>query len=648
MSVVLLVDDDEAFRALIAPLIARRGHVMLEARTAAEARGILTTSAVDLAVVDALLPDADGPAWLAGLAGGVTCGVIVVTAWWRELPLLGRQASEIGALRVVQKPVVPAFFAAQVEEILAAARPAADSDPELRKVLDRLAEGFRAALPGRIAELQEALERARSPGGDPEDAQRLAHKLRGTAGSYGLHRIGAAAGVVEDQLRDGAPSWPLVAGALREIEAVVRGEPHEPAESAAPPPHGARLLVVDDDTEFRAWVAGVARRHLVAVAGAAGERDAIELSRARAPDAALLDVHLGGDQDAFALARALRALPGCARMPVIFASVDGSAETRVRAAEAGATAFLEKPVAGDELALVIRQMVRETGPRSERAVVLGAATEARAALESFPVAVEAVRCPADLLPLARGAPPDLVVVDVGLGEREAVEACLLARTLPALRAVPVVAVGAGGAAAVRLFEVGADDVIPVGTDPRELRARLAVRLDRARQARERGDHDALTGLLRRQPFQEALAGRISEARRHGRSLALAMLDLDLFKRVNDTWGHLAGDRVLATLGGLLAARLRREDLRARWGGEELAVASPDADAEGLAAALARLLAELREVPFAADRGGVFRVTFSAGVAAFPADGDDVDALLGAADRRLYEAKRTGRDRIVSS
>jgi len=154
--------------------------------------------------------------------------------------------------------------------------------------------------------------------------------------------------------------------------------------------------------------------------------------------------------------------------------------------------------------------------------------------------------------------------------------------------------------------------------------------------------DSLTGLLLRGPVVDALQSKVADAQRRRSVLSVAILDLDGFKSVNDTFGHLAGDRVLVTLGRLLATRFRAEDVRGRWGGEEFLVAFPGEPCEVAEGLVLRVLRELRETRFAGDQGEAFHITFSAGVASYPEDGLTVESLLKTADRRLYHAKRAGR------
>jgi len=195
------------------------------------------------------------------------------------------------------------------------------------------------------------------------------------------------------------------------------------------------------------------------------------------------------------------------------------------------------------------------------------------------------------------------------------------------------------------FEAGADDMLPLDIGPRELVARLRVRLDRTRVFREQSNRDALTGLLTRRAFTESVLARLAEAQRSRRHLSLCLMDLDRFKSINDTYGHGAGDRVLSAFGALLGTRFRLQDLRGRWGGEEFVVGFFGEWAESAREILSRVTAEFAKISFDGGQGRSFSVTVSGGIATYPIDGKSLDELVEAADQRLYAAKLAGRDRI---
>ncbi|MBX5439933.1 MAG: diguanylate cyclase [Solirubrobacteraceae bacterium] len=159
--------------------------------------------------------------------------------------------------------------------------------------------------------------------------------------------------------------------------------------------------------------------------------------------------------------------------------------------------------------------------------------------------------------------------------------------------------------------------------------------------------DELTGLFNHRRFQEAIVAEVERARRFGQPMSLVMLDIDHFKRVNDTHGHQQGDRVLAEVARVLRDRSREIDAPARYGGEELALVVPQTDAEGAYQLAERVRQEVEalEIPLL-DGSGSIRVTASLGVASLPADAEDGGGLIAAADAALYAAKRAGRNKTV--
>lgn len=159
-------------------------------------------------------------------------------------------------------------------------------------------------------------------------------------------------------------------------------------------------------------------------------------------------------------------------------------------------------------------------------------------------------------------------------------------------------------------------------------------------------HDPLTQLFNRRYLDSVVPALLSGAHRRAAPLALALVDLDHFKRVNDRHGHLAGDRVLMQIGRVLATSLRPADVLCRYGGEEFCVVLPDTDGAGARTALATLATRLRELTVPWGNHALSGFTFSAGIAVAPDDGMTQAELVSAADRALYHAKAQGRERVV--
>jgi diguanylate cyclase (GGDEF)-like protein len=170
--------------------------------------------------------------------------------------------------------------------------------------------------------------------------------------------------------------------------------------------------------------------------------------------------------------------------------------------------------------------------------------------------------------------------------------------------------------------------------------------------------DDLTGLANKRAFDDQAEKEASRAGRFGHALSLLMLDIDDFKQVNDTYGHLQGDQVLRGIGRILDAESRGVDEPARYGGEEFVVALPETDLPGAVELAERIRAriEATEIPWvddaravgARERGQPLHVTASIGVATIPDSADDVEALIAAADSALYAAKGAGKNRVASA
>lgn len=157
-------------------------------------------------------------------------------------------------------------------------------------------------------------------------------------------------------------------------------------------------------------------------------------------------------------------------------------------------------------------------------------------------------------------------------------------------------------------------------------------------------HDALTGVLNRQGMEEALEIEIARVRRKDSSLCLAMLDIDNFKKINDSRGHAAGDEALAHLANVVREALRPQDTLARYGGEEFVVILPETTLDDGVQALQRLQRELTARLFLSGQDKIL-ITFSAGVAQLGADETGLEALKRA-DLAMYQAKRAGKNRVV--
>lgn len=164
------------------------------------------------------------------------------------------------------------------------------------------------------------------------------------------------------------------------------------------------------------------------------------------------------------------------------------------------------------------------------------------------------------------------------------------------------------------------------------------------EARRDASHDALTGLANRRAALERLAAECARARRSRQPLSVLMLDLDRFKRVNDTWGHAVGDQVLVEAARILRGELRGADLGVRFGGEEFLALLPGTDIEAAVHVAERVRQRMAEARIALAGGDAVAITLSVGAASLQ-PGETGEALIQRADAALYRAKGLGRDRV---
>jgi diguanylate cyclase (GGDEF)-like protein len=178
-------------------------------------------------------------------------------------------------------------------------------------------------------------------------------------------------------------------------------------------------------------------------------------------------------------------------------------------------------------------------------------------------------------------------------------------------------------------------------------AAILLTIHQKERHRELAVRDGLTGLYNRRAFTELLSQAMAREDRQGGCFGLLLFDLDHFKKLNDTFGHPAGDAALKHTARLLDRHLRRGDQAARYGGEEFAAILPGADQEGALHLAERIREALAATPVVFE-GARIGVSASFGAAVWPSDGREADALLASADRALYAAKQTGRNRVVAA
>lgn len=257
----------------------------------------------------------------------------------------------------------------------------------------------------------------------------------------------------------------------------------------------------------------------------------------------------------------------------------------------------------------------------------------------------AINDPRTLLEVASDYRPDAILMDMYMPFCTGVEVTSALRQIPEYQSLPVIYLSSETdmVQQVEALRLGGDQFLTKPVNPIILASVVKTKIERYREMLYSGQHDSLTGLLNHSTSKGQIE-RMLQASSATDKLVVAMIDIDRFKMVNDTFGHPVGDQVIRSLAWLLRGRLRNTDLIGRYGGEEFILALPDADLVRVVSLLDQIREDFSTLPHAHAQG-TLRVTFSCGIAALP-HYQTVSALIGAADDALLDAKRSGRNRLV--
>ncbi len=262
----------------------------------------------------------------------------------------------------------------------------------------------------------------------------------------------------------------------------------------------------------------------------------------------------------------------------------------------------------------------------------------------------AIRDPGTLFDVLETYRPDLVLMDMYMPRFNGVEATRVLRQMSAYSTLPIVYLSGATDVGMQVeaLRLGGDQFLTKPFNPVLLAAVVKTKIERFRETQRSTRLDGLTGLLNHTAAKSRLASLVQQlhAAEGQGALTVAMIDIDHFKAINDTYGHPVGDQVIRALAWLLKGRLRASDLIGRYGGEEFLIALPGVSLEQAVAVIDRIRCDFGALPHA-HPGGALHATFSAGVATFPMFDRAAD-LTEAADGALLHAKRLGRNRVEAA
>jgi two-component system, cell cycle response regulator len=453
----------------------------------------------------------------------------------------------------------------------------------------------------------------------------------------------------------------------------------------------ARILVVDDLLPNLKLLETRLTAEYFDVKLAMNGPDALAICAQGDADIVLLDVMMPG-MDGFEVCRRLKADAATAHLPVVMVTALDQPADRLKGLEAGADDFLTKPV--DEVALMarVKSLVRlkmltdELRSRASSTQDVGLIDPNLAALDDNGLGgrillvddrptssdrlvsalahvhtVDLETNPQQALLRAPEGNYDLIMVSLGLQNFDGLRLCSQIRSLERTRRVPVLAIADldDRQRIHRGLEIGVNDFLARPVDRNEMMARVRTQIKRKRYhdslsealtlSVEAAVVDTLTGLHNRRFMQSHLTRLASEGAGRNKPFALMILDVDHFKRVNDSFGHDAGDEVLAEFARRIKASIRGLDMACRSGGEEFVILLPETEIDIAGKVAERIRGKIEKKPFPINQGRrVIDVTVSIGVSGFLYGHTTADAMLKRADEALYRAKREGRNRVIQA
>lgn len=413
------------------------------------------------------------------------------------------------------------------------------------------------------------------------------------------------------------------------------------------------VLVVGRDEGLFDLLEIDASNHHVQIIAVESPDAAAEAMTCTSPDVVLLDI--GGDGASreelnFIGELAAHSPP----IPVLVLTEGDSFKDRVSVAGAGGLGVIDKRESAVNILSAAKEVLGHTCTEIPQILVLDdselVCRLAAKVLERRGLHVTTLTDPLKFWDALEATNPDLLILDVEMPHLNGLEVCKVVRGDPHWELLPIVFLSAhtDGGTIQRLFMAGADDFISKPILGPELITRVQNRLGRARLYRHRMERDSLTGVPNRKAVEHMLDRSLRLAKRYQDSFSLAVIDIDHLTEINDGSQTVVGDMVLRQLAQFLSKFFRAEDVIGRLGGDEFVIGLHRTSKASAQARIEELLRLVRRERFATETDEATAVTLSAGIAEFPTDGSEREAIYQAAGQALSAAKAAGRDCVVAA
>lgn len=543
---------------------------------------------------------------------------------------------------------------------------------DLQVHLQQLSEQFLQRLRQELPQLAEKALQLLTCSDPREQLLRLTelrdelHRLAGSAGTFGFNELGTRARLLEQQTQQWLSSLELqrqgLQGLVNELQQLASVEQVSQASVApvvAPVP---KVIGVNRDRSYKVFIledelkVGEAIRLTLNTFGYQAEHflttaalDAALVEQL--PDALIIDVNLGEDQrTGLDYVAVLQQRLECS-LPILVLTTQNDFHTQLQAVRIGAVGFFNKPVDVAKLENRLERCFNRQNSEPYRVLIVDDDRELsdryRLVLSGANMLVEVVNDPLQLFDAMARFHPEVLVLDVNMPGCSGPELAQIVRFNDDWLRVPIIYLSAETDIAQQMSALirAGDDFVTKPISDNSLIATVFARAQRARLLSNAISRDSLTGLLKHADIKEKVTIERERAMRTSKPFSVVMLDIDHFKKVNDTHGHAVGDNVIRALANLLRQRLRRVDSLGRYGGEEFLAVLPDCNGAQAVKIIDQIRQQFSLLSFVGEQGEFF-VSLSAGVACCM--GSTANEVMETADRALYNAKRNGRNRVRSS
>lgn len=563
----------------------------------------------------------------------------------------------------------PSFSLAQKADLFEQGSP----KTSLLQRLATLRQEYEQELPGLLDEIHQAINKARKSANSQDLQDQVkqiidcAHRVRGTSGSLGFLLIGECVGKVEDVLRQArdhaqtSSQFTIASEVLDDAECeVIKAQsgmnmssiliPQTPSEttipsSAAELPETSftQILVCDPDSNFFSTLSELGKRRHIKLVGATTLQEAIDKAKEAGAEAAIINSKLESEKPTFS--KQLRQALMNEKLPIAFISDSPQLGERVKAAQARALMFLEKPIGAEDFDSVLRKLLASRTSDKYRVLVIDDDEKlcrlVETILENENMVVKYLTDPTQVMDCLNDFCPDVVLLDLNMPFMSGFDICRMLRTSPRWQDLSIICLTgkAGVRSRVAAFKAGVDDYLTKPFTNEDLITRVKTRIERSRLIQERLASDTTCRILSGDYFLEQLRSKVNEAKVMGTSLICAVLTIAEYRAVVQSHGLTYSRTILSTMGQLLQTHFCPDDLRGHWQAEHFVLAfAGKGDQATIQAELEQIKSEFSTIAFTGRDNTSFKCSLDFTLAQHPQDGQTAEELIDNAARKLYKVR----------